>query len=237
MQVKNEELKKNYQILKNCLLNVKRKLALLLILKIPTIKKAVELLNSIGVLKLTAINFKKTNIMKKMLFGLIATVMLSVSGNAQIETKEDARLAAAKSFVLFKNQLSEAFNKSKDYASFEKNVCGEWRNTNEGKYLLNEAFNHLSNKTTDEKIIATYDGIGVAKALKFQQDALTKNPKSSGSELFGGPGDDTTGNYNPTSKAYPCRWWQLKCHLNQIFGDELGGIILDGIICLALKIC
>lgn len=86
MQVKNEELKKNYQILKNCLLNVKRKLALLLILKIPTIKKAVELLNSIGVLKLTAINFKKTNIMKKMLFGLIATVMLSVSGNAN-ETK------------------------------------------------------------------------------------------------------------------------------------------------------
>lgn len=172
-----------------------------------------------------------------MLFGLIATVMLSVSGNAQIETKEDARLATAQTFILFKNQLSEVFNKSKDFASFEKNVCGEWRNTNEGKYLLNEAFNHLKNKTPDEKITASYDGIGVAKALKFQQDALTKNPKSSGSELFGGPGDDTTGNYNPTSKAYPCRWWQLKCHLNQIFGDELGGIILDGIICLALKIC
>lgn len=59
LQVKNEELKKNYQILKNCLLGVKRKLALLLILKNPTIKKAVKLLNSIGVLKLTAINFKK----------------------------------------------------------------------------------------------------------------------------------------------------------------------------------
>ena len=172
-----------------------------------------------------------------MLFGLIATVMLSVSGNAQIETKEDARLAAAKTFVLFKNQLSEAFNKSKDYTSFEKNVCGEWRNTNEGKYLLNEAFNHLLNKTADEKIIATYDGIGLVKALKFQKDALTKNPKSSGSELFGGPGDDTSGNYNPTSKGYPCRWWQIKCHLNQIFGDELGGIILDGIICLVIKIC
>ena len=55
---------------------------MLLILKLPTIKKAVKLLNSIGVLKLTAINLKKTKIMKKMLFGLIATVMMSVSGNA-----------------------------------------------------------------------------------------------------------------------------------------------------------
>jgi hypothetical protein len=82
LQVKNKEQKRIIRFLKNCLLGVKRKLALLLILKIPTIKKAVELLNSIGVLKLTAINFKKTNIMKKMVFGLIATVMLSVSGNA-----------------------------------------------------------------------------------------------------------------------------------------------------------
>jgi len=173
-----------------------------------------------------------------MLFGLIATVMLSVSGNAQIETKEDARLVSAKTFVLFKNQLSEAFNKSKDYASFEKNVCGEWRNTNDGKYLLNEAFNHLKNQTSDEKIITSYDGIGIAKALKFQQDVLTKNPKSSGSELFGGPGDYTAGNYNPIEKgAYPCRWWQIKCHLNEIFGNEVGGIILNSLICLLLKIC
>lgn len=62
---------------------------MLLILKNPTIKKAVKLINSIGVLKLTAINFKKTNIMKKMVLGLIATVLLSVSGNAnQISTLE-----------------------------------------------------------------------------------------------------------------------------------------------------
>ena len=58
--------------------------------------------------------------MKKMLFGLIATVMLSVSGNAQIETKEEARLVAAKTFVSFKNQLAEAYNNTNDYASYEK---------------------------------------------------------------------------------------------------------------------
>lgn len=162
-----------------------------------------------------------------MLLGLIATVLISFSSNAQIETKEDARLAAAKTFVTFKNQLLQAFNSSNDYTSFELNLCGKWKNTIEGKFLLNEAYNHLKNKTSDDKIIATYDGIGIAKALKFQQDALEKNPKSSGSELFGGPGDGTTGNYNPVSRdGYPCRWWQIKCHLGQIFGEEAGNLIL-----------
>ena len=166
-----------------------------------------------------------------MLFGLIATVMFSISGNAQIETKEDARLAAAKTFVSFKNQLSQAFNASSDYASFEKTVCGKWQNTIDGRYLLNEAYNHLKNKTSDEKIIESYDGVGIAKALKFQQDALTKNPKSTGSELFGGPGDGTTGNYNPVGREpYPCKWWQLNCHLDQIFGPKAGSAILNALI-------
>lgn len=59
LQVKKMNKKRIIRFLKNCLLEVKKKLALLLILRIPTIKKAVELFISIGVLKLTAINFKK----------------------------------------------------------------------------------------------------------------------------------------------------------------------------------
>lgn len=169
--------------------------------------------------------------MKKMLFGLIATVMLSVSGNAQIESKEESRIAAAKTFVSFKNQLLQAFNNSTDYSSFEKNVCGKWQNTTVGRNLLNEAYISLKNKTSDKIIIETYNGITIAKALKFQTDTLEKNPKSNGSELFGGPGDGTTGNYNPTSRdGYPCRWWQLSCHLNQIFGDEGGEILMNAIV-------
>ncbi|SEQ13778.1 hypothetical protein [Flavobacterium urocaniciphilum] len=169
--------------------------------------------------------------MKKMLFGFIATVLLSVNVNAQIETKEDARITAAKAFISFKNQLSQAFNNTTDFAAFEKTLCGKWQNTTEGRNLLNDAYNHLKNKSTDNKIIETYDGISFAKALKFQQDALTKNPKSTGSELFGGPGDATTGNYNPVGReAYPCRWWQLNCHLQQIFGPEAGTALLNAAI-------
>ena len=90
-------------------------------------------------------------------------------------------------------------------------------------------YNHLKNRTSDDKLISSYDGIGIAKALKFQHNALANNPKSTGSELFGGRGDETTGSYNPVGR-YPCRWWQLSCHLNQIFGDDAGGVIMDVIV-------
>ena len=163
-----------------------------------------------------------------MLLGLVATVMCITIGHAQFKTKEDARLGAAKTFVSFKNQLSQAFNNSKDYSSFEKNVCGNWQNTIEGRFLLNEAYNHLKNKTSDDRLITTYDGIGIAKALKLQQELLAKNPNSTGSELFGGPGDTSIGNYNPVGKAaYPCRWWQINCHLSQLFGEEAAGEIIS----------
>ncbi len=153
-------------------------------------------------------------------------MFFALSGNAQEISKEVARVYAAKTFVSFKNQLSDAFSKSNDYSSFEKIVCGNWKNTTDGKYLLNEAYNHLKSKTSDERLVSNYDGIGIAKALKFQKEVLSKNPKSDGSELFGGPGDGTTGNYNPQSKSYPCKWWQLSCHLDQIFGDGMGPKII-----------
>ncbi|RXR20946.1 hypothetical protein EQG63_03135 [Flavobacterium amnicola] len=176
--------------------------------------------------------------MKKLLFGLIAIIGVTFTSNAQIKTKDDARLASAKTFVSFKKQLTEAYLKSTDYSSFEKNLCGNWNNTKEGKYLLNEVYTYFKNKTSDEKIIASYDGIGMAKALQFQQDIYTKNPKSDGSELFGGPSDNSTTSSNPTSKvAYPCRWYQLSCHLNQIFGAEMGGILLNYGICTLLGTC
>jgi len=185
----------------------------------------------------TAIKLKN-KVMKKLLFGLIATIMFGFMGNAQIKTKDDARIAVAKTFLSFKKQLSEAYVNSNDFSSFEKNICGNWNNTIEGRNLLNEAYTYFKNKTSDEKIIASYDGIGIAKALKFQQDIYTKNPKSDGSELFGGPGDNTLSYYNPSSKvAYPCKWYQLRCHLNQIFGEELGGTFLNFGVCLLLGGC
>lgn len=165
--------------------------------------------------------------MKKLLFGLIATVFFGFSGNAQDLNKEEARVLVAKSFVKIKNQLNEPFLKSNDYSSFEKLICGTWRNTTEGRALLNDIYTNLVSRTSDEKIISSYNGVSFANALKFQINALEKNPKSTGTELFGGLGNESTGNFNPYLKGYPCKWWQLLCHLEQIFGPAAAGAILD----------
>lgn len=171
LQVKNKEQKRIIRFLKNCLLGVKRKLALLLILKIPTIKKAVKLLNSIGVLKLTAINFKKTNIMKKMVFGIIATVMLSVCGNAQTkETKENARLKLATATSMIVDNYRESFKKTMTYDDFLHNVVlGGIKNstlkTPTADNLIKKTYTYLKNGTVSSEIIKNDNGAEMADVL------------------------------------------------------------------------
>lgn len=174
--------------------------------------------------------------MKKLLFGLIATVMFAFTGNAQEMTKEEARVLAAKSFVSFKNQLTDAYKNSTTYSSFEKNVCGSWTNTDLGRSLLNEVYNNFKGNISNDKIISTYDGISITKALNFQQELLIKNPKSDGSELFGGPGDGSKVSYN-ASGSYPCKWYQIRCHLTQLVGEQFADAIIQAALCALLGIC
>jgi hypothetical protein len=147
------------------LLGVKRKLALLLISKLPTIKKAVELINSIGVLKLTAINFKKTNIMKKMVFGLIATVMLSVSGNANsLKTNSNPELKI-KTVETLKARINIDImwgRKSKNCQGF--GICGV----------------NISIEIDENKMSGVNNGNGVL-SLEFNETQLTVLKKHFGS--------------------------------------------------------
>lgn len=82
-----------------------------------------------------------------MLFGLIATVMLSVSGNAQIETKEDGRVYAAKVMIEFKNALQPAYTNSKSFEDFIKNSTGPYnpqgKITTVGQNMLKAAYGFL----------------------------------------------------------------------------------------------
>ena len=152
---------------------MKRKLALLLILKIPTIKKAVELLNSIGVLKLTAINFKKTNIMKKMLFGLIATVMLSVCGNAQEVTGNQKQLLVNTQVVSLITLSKSVYQKGQTYEDFVKNfTTPSPYNPFEGK-LMKVVYSDLASNTSTCEILSRDASELVALGQKHGASNLT----------------------------------------------------------------
>jgi hypothetical protein len=173
--------------------------------------------------------------MKKMLFGLIATVMLSVSGNAQIETKEDARVYAAKVMIEFKNALQPAYTNSKSFEDFIKNSTGPYnpqgKITTVGQNMLKAAYGFLSNKTTDKNIINTYNGLEVAQAFKYLKD----NPNLSEGSIFGITSDITKNvigeeNVIAQNMNYRCCFFCLRCHLHTVFGEEAGEVILDGIV-------
>jgi hypothetical protein len=161
--------------------------------------------------------------MKKVIFGLIATVFmvnLSWGQKESTPTKEEVRIITAEVFIKFKNGLREDYLKSKDYNSFLSNIYGTTKPTTvqEGKNLLQAAYNHLSKKTSDDELRRTFDGKVVASAF-----VLMNSNKSSENNLF-----NITPNY-PTTRGFlsdcGCRWWQFGC-----IWDCITQIVTDAVI-------
>lgn len=178
--------------------------------------------------------------MKKILFGLIATVFFGLSGNAQEISKEEARMYAAKAYVNFKNSLSEYQKNSKSYDHFISIVINPTGNTipSEGANLLKVTYNDLKNKTSDESILKNYSGKEIAAALRF----LKNNPNKTEGDLFGLKNMEKTslqGKGGPNGEikitffdenTEGCRWYQVRCWFSEIFGPELGDKLLKAII-------
>ena len=166
--------------------------------------------------------------MKNLLFGLIATVLFSTTGNAQKITQESVRLQLANTMVTFTNAMKPAYEQAKDFEEFKQIVCGDWTPTSEGKALLNASYNLISKKISDASIIKSYSGKEMAAVALLHNENLKKDIKSSGIEIFGG----TTGDFNPyvTNVEGRCRWYQIACWFSEIFGPEQGPKILDATI-------
>ncbi len=182
--------------------------------------------------------------MKKLLFGLIATVLFSFSASAQEMTQEDLRLLFAQEMVSFTNAMKPAYERAKDFNDFEKIVCGAWlsKTTREGHELLKASYNYISEKTADEEILKSYSGKEMAAVALLHNENLKKNIKATGIEIFGG----TTGDFNPyTSTLFrgegedeevKCRWWQIACWFSAIFGPVNGPKILDAAVVFIINL-
>jgi hypothetical protein len=155
--------------------------------------------------------------MKKLLFGLIATVLFSFIGNAQNITKEEARYKLAEGMIPFVDGVKPAYKTGQSYTNFEKTILGSWRNTTEGTALLRKAYDYVLKGTTKDEILKLYSGLEMANALALLEKIKAKNPRTDGAELFGG----TTGDFNPygntsSQLAAKCRWYQIGCHLQAL---------------------
>lgn len=167
--------------------------------------------------------------MKNLLFSLMAFVLIGFNANAQKITKEEARVYAAKVLINFKGTLQEEFANSKNFDEFVKNATGQYTTTNtpapQGKALLQVTYNYMKAGTSNADIIKGYSGKEVAAVYKFTQD----NPNSLESQVFGFKQSS-----EPTQEPYPCRWWQVRCHLVQIVGETAADIIITAVIALVL---
>lgn len=166
--------------------------------------------------------------MKKLLFSLVAIVLISFNGNAQKPTKEEARVYAAKVLINFKNTLEPVYAKSTSLDNFIKNATQGYPTSpmpTQGKKLLEVTYNYLANKTSDANIIATYSGKEVAEAFKYLKD----NPEKLQSEVFGFKATNEA-----SSEPYPCRWWQLRCHLVEIVGETAADAIITALLVLLI---
>ena len=171
--------------------------------------------------------------MKKLVFGLIATVMFGFIGSAQKATKESVRYSLSEGMVSIVEALKPAYIIGSTFETFEKMVIGNSKNTEQGKSLLKKVFEYVSKGITKDQILKNYSGSEMAAACLYVNDIYKNNPKSDGRELFGG----TTGDFNPIKgdvlgkvSPSPCRWWQISCWLNEIFGSTGGATINAAII-------
>ncbi len=118
--------------------------------------------------------------------------------------QEQVRFYLCEGLISFKQSLEPYYSQSTSYEGFINLLEVNEEETSElGNNLLMLAYNCLNNGHSDEYIHNHYTGKYMAEVAIY----LMNNPDSDGSELFATTAVDG-GNY-------PCKWWQLFCHINQ----------------------
>ncbi|MBC7438473.1 MAG: hypothetical protein H7250_00605 [Flavobacterium sp.] len=100
--------------------------------------------------------------MKKIIFGLIATVMFSVVGNAQsaFELAQYRGLMAS----LVESAKLNGYEKGTSKDEFTKNIFGESKPSDEETNFVVTVYDYLEKGTSSTEILCSYDGLAV-KAL------------------------------------------------------------------------
>ncbi len=171
--------------------------------------------------------------MKKLVFGLIATVMFGLVGNAQSKlTQEDVRLKLATTTSQFVEDCRGSYKKGMSYDDFIKAILQGGTTgptfpipTQEGQALMKSAYNYVSSGTTADEIIKTDNGkvMGDISVIVSNSKTLTEAAtKIFGNDII----SKTTFGQNIVSNRFACCKW-LSDLWNWVWGhrDEIREIL------------
>ncbi|MGC4130028.1 MAG: hypothetical protein QM564_10865 [Bergeyella sp.] len=174
-------------------------------------------------------------------FAFGQTQKATSSGTSTTAIDDDTRLKLATMMATFTDNVSVVYNTGMTYVAFRGSVLGRTGAavTTEGEVVLNKAYNYLVSGTSGDQIINTDSGIEMGQAYAKLDQLGISNEYA----LFSTPSDapklDT--NINPRqheakgSGDGTCKWYQIGCWIDQIFGAGTASGIM-GVIIAWLKV-
>jgi hypothetical protein len=184
--------------------------------------------------------------MKKLLFGLIATVMFSFVGNAQVYTTESVKTDIEAGTISFYSAIKDFYRAGMTQNEFLLALSegkGFTNQTAEAKNLLKLSYELLANKASDQRVkevlikpFATFTKEG----LQLIYDGKAENLNAASTIMFGIEGDSNNTKLSTQTKgpngdvvienAVDCHWYQIGCHIRWLFGTDEGRKVLKSII-------
>ena len=121
----------------------------------------------------------------------------------------------ARAMALFVENVKPVYAKGQTFEDFEKKLIADATNTPEGKALLKRAYQFLVEGTPKQTIETTYTGLEIDNAIKFTKKQSKQFSISDEVTLFGGDEVEKTA-LAQKSKSSGCRWYQIRCLMEQI---------------------
>ncbi|RDK89091.1 hypothetical protein [Marinirhabdus gelatinilytica] len=179
---------------------------------------------------------------------LILIFLLSTTYGVAQEKYTEASVTNAlkENFVVFVENVRPAYTKGDNYAEFKRGVLvGTSKPPNytlppipiEGENLLKEAYRVLVANYSPNQIMQGSNFKLVGKAVLYINDQTQKKSVADAeAALFGGNDYLLNNNVILNSSRGECKWWELWCHLNQVFGSGGGAQILQTIVTIIINI-
>lgn len=172
--------------------------------------------------------------MMVLLFGsaLVFAQSMRAPGNGPSDVSGEIRLKLATNTAKLKDNLANFYAVGNTYQQFRSKALGtnSAAATAEGEALLEVVYNFLKNGVDNTEIISSYNGSEMGKAL-------VKSNGSGDAGLFATAANQPKLGVpeNQNQNKGGCRWWQISCWIDDIFGAGTSGALVKALLLVIFK--